>query len=163
MMGLPVAVFLHNRFSGSPLSFLLFFPRSRHPPSPPLRRRLLFSPGPGPWQGPYTQEAPRLLRKAAYISLRGTPRARVQLAGGCILITFMSSDIPARFIAPAPADSAKTSGTNQPTKQPPSYRVPPFLWARFIPRSSRSAPSSFFSSSGSPLVSWPRTINHPTI
>lgn len=31
MMGLPVAVFLHNRFSGSPLSFLFFFPRRPRP------------------------------------------------------------------------------------------------------------------------------------
>lgn len=56
-----------------------------------------------------------------------TPHAlcSVQLVGGCILITFMSSDIPARFIALTPADSAKLR--NQP---PPS----PFLFAcyRFL-------------------------------
>lgn len=167
MMGLPVAVFLHNRFSGSPLSFLLFFPRSRHPPPPPLRfgdgssSLLVLAPGKAPIRKKLLAFFGRL-PISPYVVLRPA-RARVQLAGGCILITFMSSDIPARFIAPAPADSAKTSGTNQPTNQPPSYRVPPFLWARSIPRSSRSAPSSFFSSSGSPLVSWPRTINHPTV
>lgn len=106
MVGLPVAVFLHNRFSGSSLSFLFFFPL--RPSSSSLRRRsLLTAAGPSRFS---PQEAPRLLRHCLYLptSERTRPRARVQLAGGCILITFMSSDIPARFIAPAPADSAKT-------------------------------------------------------
>lgn len=157
MMGLPVAVFLHNRFSGSPLSFLFFFLRA-------ARGRVLgvpwatFSPPAGPFatlsRSPQSKKRPLpsspLLPISPYVGSVHTPRARraraserVQLAGGCILITFMSSDIPARFIAPAPADSAKTR------RQPPSFRVPPFL--RSPPALARYA-SSFFSSSGSPLV-----------
>lgn len=103
MVGLPVAVFLHNRFSGSSLSFLFFF-FSLWPSSSPLRRRSFLAAAGSSRFSP--QEAPRLLRHCLY--LRTRLRARVQLAGGCILITFMSSDIPARFIAPTPADSAKT-------------------------------------------------------
>lgn len=155
-MGLPAAVFLHNRFSGSgPLSFLFFFsrggtavssspspgffsPSATFPLSRPRRRRIA---------SPARQEklaffsSPTSATAAAYISLTSLapgkrerashPRARcVQLAGGCILITFMSSDIPARFIAPAPADSTKT--WNQP---PPLSSFPfrlPFPRAVFL-------------------------------
>lgn len=130
MVGLPVAVFLHNRFSGSSLSFLFFFPL--RPSSSSLRRRsLLTAAGPSRFS---PQEAPRLLRHCLYLptSERTRPRARVQLAGGCILITFMSSDIPARFIAPAPADSAKTC---EPT--PP---LPPLTYLlSYVPWSSHFA------------------------
>lgn len=45
------------------------------------------------------------------------PCLRAHLVGGCILITFMSSDIPARFIALTPADSS-----DHPS--PPSSRLP---------------------------------------
>lgn len=158
MMGLPVAVFLHNRFSGSPLSFLFFFPRLARPSSPLLRRRSLLA---GPY-GSLSLFLPSFLLSlfarssspssalppiSPYVGNVHTPRARrararVQLAGGCILITFMSSDIPARFIAPAPADSAKTR------HQPPSFRVPPFL--RSPPRSSRA-----------PLLRFSRLRDHP--
>lgn len=50
----------------------------------------------------------RLRPVSPYVA-RYTPCHRaLSFAGGCILITFMSSDIPARFIAPTPMDSAKT-------------------------------------------------------
>lgn len=64
-----------------------------------------------------------------------TPRALcpAQLVGGCILITFMSSDIPARFIALTPADSAK------PRNQPPPS---PFLFATVFLLLSLLAPAS---------------------
>lgn len=99
MVGLPVAVFLHNRFFG----LLLFsLPRRSHQVRLPLS-----------WLAPAIYQERLSFFGSAYISLRHhgtyTPRAlcSAQLAGGCILITFMSSDIPARFIAPTPADSAK--------------------------------------------------------
>lgn len=80
MVGLPVAVFLHNRFSGSPLSFLFFFPL--RPSSSPLRRRsLLSTAGPSRFS---PQEAPRLLRHCLYLPTSVTytpPRARSARGG----------------------------------------------------------------------------------
>lgn len=79
MVGLPVAVFLHNRFSGLPLSFL-FFPL--RPSSSPLRRRsLLAAAGPSRFS---PQEAPRLLRYCLYLPTSVTytpPRARSTRGG----------------------------------------------------------------------------------
>lgn len=80
MVGLPVAVFLHNRFSGSPLSFLFFFPLL--PSSLPLRRcSLLAAAGPSRFS---LQEAPRLLRHCLYLPTSVTytpPRARSARGG----------------------------------------------------------------------------------
>lgn len=80
MMGLPVAVFLHNRFSGSPLSFLFFLPL--RPSSSPLRRRSLpAAAGPSRFS---PQEAPRLLRHCLYLPTSVTytpPRARSARGG----------------------------------------------------------------------------------
>jgi len=77
---LPVAVFLHNRFSGSSLSFLFFFPF--RPSSLPLRRRsLLAAAGPSRFS---PQEAPRLLRHCLYLPTSVTytpPRARSARGG----------------------------------------------------------------------------------
>lgn len=80
MMGLPVAVFLHNRFSGSPLSFLFFF--ALRPSSLPLRRcSLLAAAGPSRFS---PREAPRLLRHCLYLPTSVTytpPRARSARGG----------------------------------------------------------------------------------
>lgn len=82
MVGLPVAVFLHNRFSGSPLSFLFFFFFPLRPSSSPLRRRsLLSTAGPSRFS---PQEAPRLLRHCLYLPTSVTytpPRARSARGG----------------------------------------------------------------------------------
>lgn len=99
-----------------------------------FRRR--FSPWYG-WLAPAGLTA-RSFFGTAYISrnVHAPARERVQLAGGCILITFMSSDIPARFIAPAPADSAKAWNQRVP--------VPPLACLlSYAPWSSRSASSVF--------------------
>lgn len=128
MVGLPVAVFLHNRFSGLPHSFSFFlFSSSSHSGYPPrLQRSSLFWTGWPPQVSP--REAPSASsRHCLYLPAPVTytpPAHAVQLAGGCILITFMSSDIPARFITPAPADSAKTR--NRP-HLPPFFSRAPFL------------------------------------
>lgn len=81
MMGLPVAVFLHNRFSGSPLSFLFFL--LLRPSSSPLRRRSLpAAAGPSRFS---PQEAPRLLRHCLYLPTSSVtytpPRARSARGG----------------------------------------------------------------------------------
>lgn len=131
MVGLPKAVFLHNRFSRS---FLL---SSLPAPLPPIlqdpevtatkckeegntRLATVAPPSPCNHQPPATRNSiihilfflfffnVRLRPVSPYVG-RYTPCHRaLSFAGGCILITFMSSDIPARFIAPAPMDSAKT-------------------------------------------------------
>lgn len=156
MVGLPVAVFLHNRFSGLLFSFSFFSLASDFwiPSSSPLWRSSLF------WTG-WLASAGLAARSSfgffpalpisPYVGNVHAPAHAVQLAGGCILITFMSSDIPARFIAPAPADSAKTWNQLPPPFSPilPSSRVPPFLCFPCPPL------PSFFSSLGSPFVSWP--------
>lgn len=80
MVGLPVAVFLHNRFSGSPLSFLFFF--LLRPSSSPLQRCSLLAAA-GPSRFP-PQEAPRLLRHCLYLPTSVTytpPRARSARGG----------------------------------------------------------------------------------
>lgn len=148
-----MAVFLHNRFSGLPHSFSFFlFSSSSHSGHhlPRLQRSSLFWTGWPPKVSP--REAPSASsRHCLYLPAPVTytpPAHAIQLAGGCILITFMSSDIPARFITPAPADSAKTR--NRPhLASRRSSRVPPFLCFPCAPL------PSFFSSSGSPFVSWP--------
>lgn len=79
-MGLPVAVFLHNRFSGSPLSFLFFF--SLRPSSSSLRRRSLLAAAGSSRFSP--QAAPRLLRYCLYLPTSVTytpPRARSARGG----------------------------------------------------------------------------------
>lgn len=131
MVGLPVAVFLHNRFFG----LLLFsLPRRSHQVRLPLS-----------WLAPAIYQERLSFFGSAYISLRHhgtyTPRAlcSAQLAGGCILITFMSSDIPARFIAPTPADSAKpleptTTLSSALLLLPPSLFFGPTFFSR-VPRS----------------------------
>lgn len=132
MVGLPQAVFLHNRFSRSfllsflptPLPLILQDPEvaatkckkegNAHlatgaPPTP------CYHPPPAPVTASstfcfffYSSFNVRLRPVSPYVG-RYTPCHRAfSFAGGCILITFMSSDIPARFIAPAPMDSAKT-------------------------------------------------------
>lgn len=129
-MGLPVAVFLHNRFFGLLLFSLL---RRSHQVRLPLSRHHRFTGSSfpssalpiSPYDGTYT---PCALCSA-------------QLAGGCILITFMSSDIPARFIAPTPADSAKS--WNQPPPPSPSFSghrsISLFLKSSFLYRVLRSS------------------------
>lgn len=127
MMGLPVAVFLHNRFSRSPLPFLFFSPL--WPSSSPLRRRLP-SRGCGWPQQVLTARsstaASSALPISPYVGNVHAPARAFSSRGGCILITFMSSDIPARFIAPAPADSAKTCEPTLSSIHSP-YMLPFFL------------------------------------
>lgn len=110
------------------LSFL-FFISLRMPSFSPLQRSSLFWTG---WLAPAGLAArssfgffPTLPISPCAGNVHA-PAHAVQLAGGCILITFMSSDIPARFITPAPADSAKAR--NQPhLAPPPSSSRAPFL------------------------------------
>lgn len=131
MVGLPVAVFLHNRFSGFRFSFLSsspfpndrWWPRSApRPPTSSLPCLYLPDRFHPPLPLPYT-----LL-----------PALGAHLVGGCILITFMSSDIPARFIALTPADSSDhpplpTHLSNHPPPSPSFLSflyslLPSFLW-----------------------------------
>lgn len=65
----------------------------------------------------------------AYISrnvgnVHAPARERVQLAGGCILITFMSSDIPSQIYCPGTRGFCEDL---EPERLCPSPRVPPFL------------------------------------
>lgn len=130
MVGLPVAVFLHNRFSGLHLSFSFFlFSSSSHSGyHPPRSFGDLLSSGlaglaPAGLDARSSFGFFPALPISPYVGNVHTPAYAVQLAGGCILITFMSSDIPARFIAPAPADSAKTWNQPHPTSFSPSPTI----------------------------------------
>lgn len=112
MVGLPVAVFLHNRFSAS-----LFSP----PRLLANHDRLVAVVAARPRST--TPQRLSFFAFCLYLPNRCYPRThppclRAHLVGGCILITFMSSDIPARFIALTPADSS-----DHPS--PPSNRLSP--------------------------------------
>lgn len=128
MVGLPVAVFLHNRFSGFRFSFLSsspfpndrWWPRSApRPPTSSLPCLYLPDRFHPPLPLPYT-----LL-----------PALGAHLVGGCILITFMSSDIPARFIALTPADSSDHPPLPTHLSNHPSLPLSlfPLLLASFLP------------------------------
>lgn len=122
MVGLPVAVFLHNRFSGSPLSFLFFFPL--RPSSSPLRRRsLLSTAGPSRFS---PQEAPRLLRHCLYLPTSVTytpPRAR-SARGGLYLNNIHELRYTRQIYCPGTRGFYEDLRTD-PTA--PSLCVPPFL------------------------------------
>lgn len=112
------------------LSLFLFSSFSHPEDTILLRRSSLFWTG---WLAPVASRRERssfgffpALPISPYVANVHAPARAVQLAGGCILITFMSSDIPARFIAPAPADSAKT--WNRPSPLHPCFSsLPPFF------------------------------------
>lgn len=135
MVGLPVAVFLHNRFSAS-----LFSP----PRLLANHDRLVAVVAARPRST--TPQRLSFFAFCLYLPNRCYPRThppclRAHLVGGCILITFMSSDIPARFIALTPADSS-----DHPS--PPSNRLSPplsfFLLLHVFPFSaSKSKPFLF--------------------
>lgn len=145
MVGLPVAVFLHNRFSGSPLSFLFFFPL--RPSSSPLRRRsLLSTAGPSRFS---PQEAPRLLRHCLYLPTSVTytpPRAR-SARGGLYLNNIHELRYTRQIYCPGTRGFYEDLRTDP--SAPPSLCVPPFLRSSVL----RVPLPSFFSSSRSPSVS----------
>lgn len=154
MVGLPVAVFLHNRFSGSPLSFLFFFPL--RPSSSPLRRRsLLSTAGPSRFS---PQEAPRRFFGTAYISLRRVtytpPRAR-SARGGLYLNNIHELRYTRQIYCPG------TRGFYEDLRADPSAPFP--LRATFLTLLGppRFPLPSFFSSSRSPSVSWPPRFYPP--
>lgn len=124
MMGLPVAVFLHNRFSGLPLSFLFFF-RLR-PSSSPLRRRsLLTAAGPSRFS---PQEAPRLLRHCLYLPTSVTytpPRAR-SARGGLYLNNIHELRYTRQIYCPGTRGFCEDLRRNDPSTTP-SPCMPPFL------------------------------------
>lgn len=144
MVGLPVAVFLHNRFSGSPLSFLFFFFFPLRPSSSPLRRRsLLSTAGPSRFS---PQEAPRLLRHCLYLPTSVTytpPRAR-SARGGLYLNNIHELRYTRQIYCPG------TRGFYEDLRADPSAPFP--LRATFLTLHGppRSASFSFFSSSRSP-------------
>lgn len=141
MVGLPVAVFLHNRFSGSPLSFLFFFPL--RPSSSPLRRRSLLAAA-GLSRFP-PQEAPRLLRHCLYLPTSVTctpPRAR-SARGGLYLNNIHELRYTRQIYCPG------TRGFCEDLRTHPSPCMPPFL--AFL--GPRTPLPSFFSSLRSPSVS----------
>lgn len=119
MVGLPVAVFLHNRFSGSSLSFLFFFPLRLS--SLPLRwRSLLAAAGPSRFS---PQEAPRLLRHCLYLPTSVTytpPRAR-SARGGLYLNNIHELRYTRQIYCPG------TRGFCEDLRTDPSPCVPPFL------------------------------------
>lgn len=119
MVGLPVAVFLHNRFSGSSLSFLFFFPLRLS--SSPLRwRSLLAAAGPSRFS---PQEAPRLLRHCLYLPTSVTytpPRAR-SARGGLYLNNIHELRYTRQIYCPG------TRGFCEDLQTDPSPCVPPFL------------------------------------
>lgn len=152
MVGLPVAVFLHNRFSGSPLSFLFFFPL--RPSSSPLRRRsLLSTAGPSRFS---PQEAPRLLRHCLYLPTSVTytpPRAR-SARGGLYLNNIHELRYTRQIYCPGTRGFYEDLRTDP---SAPSLCVPPFLRSSAL----RVPLPSFFSSSRSPSVSWPPRFYPP--
>lgn len=92
MVGLPVAVFLHNRFSGSPRLLSLLPPAGGCPPRPFGGRVLSF--GSAGWLAGWLAPAAGLTARSffgtAYISrnvgnVHAPARERVQLAGGLYL------------------------------------------------------------------------------
>lgn len=153
MVGLPVAVFLHNRFSGSPLSFLFFFFPLR-PSSSPLRRRsLLSTAGPSRFS---PQEAPRLLRHCLYLPTSVTytpPRAR-SARGGLYLNNIHELRYTRQIYCPGTRGFYEDLRTDP---SAPSLCVPPFLRSSVL----RVPLPSFFSSSRSPSVSWPPRFYPP--
>lgn len=123
MMGLPVAVFLHNRFSGSPLSFLFFF--ALRPSSSPLRRRsLLAAAGPSRFS---PREAPRFLRHCLYLPTSVTytpPRAR-SARGGLYLNNIHELRYTRQIYCPGTRGFCEDLRTDDPSV--PSSCVPSFL------------------------------------
>lgn len=147
MVGLPVAVFLHNRFSGSPLSFLFFFFFPLRPSSSPLRRRsLLSTAGPSRFS---PQEAPRLLRHCLYLPTSVTytpPRAR-SARGGLYLNNIHELRYTRQIYCPGTRGFYEDLRADAP---PPL----PFACHLFLRSSVLRVPlPSFFSSSRSPSVS----------
>lgn len=143
MVGLPVAVFLHNRFSGSSLSFLFFFPL--RPSSSPLRRRSLLAAAAGPSRFS-PQEAPRLLRYCLYLPTSVTytpPRAR-SARGGLYLNNIHELRYTRQIYCPGTRGFCEDLRTS----------LPP-LHATFLTfLGPRTSLPSFFSSLRSPSVSW---------
>lgn len=126
MAGLPVAVFLHNRFSGSPLSLFSSSCRLR-PSSSPLRRRsLLAAAGPSRFS---PQEAPRLLRHCLYLPTSVTytpPRAR-SARGGLYLNNIHELRYTRQIYCPGTRGFCEDLRTDLPSS---SLCVPPF--SRFL-------------------------------
>lgn len=134
MVGLPVAVFLHNRFSGSPLSFLFFFPL--RPSSLPLRRRsLLAAAGPSRFS---PQEAPRFLRHCLYLPTSVTytpPRAR-SARGGLYLNNIHELRYTRQIYCPGTRGFCEDQRTDPSTRSPfrASFLTPLALcFLRFSP------------------------------
>lgn len=144
MVGLPVAVFLHNRFSGSPLSFLFFF-FSLWPSSSPLRRRSFLA------AAGSSRFSPKKLLGffgTAYISLRPTtytpPRAR-SARGGLYLNNIHELRYTRQIYC------SDTRGFCEDLRTDPFVSSPwvfPFLRSLVL----HTPLPSFFSSSGSPRV-----------
>lgn len=119
MVGLPVAVFLHNRFSGSSLSFLFFFP-IRLSSSPLRRRSLLAEAGPSRFS---PQEAPRLLRHCLYLptSVAYTPPRARSARGGLYLNNIHELRYTRQIYCPG------TRGFCEDLRTDPTPCAPPFL------------------------------------
>lgn len=137
MVGLPVAVFLHNRFSGSPLSFLFFFPL--RPSSSPLRRRSLLAAAAGPSRFS-PQEAPRLLRHCLYLptSVTYTPPCARSARGGLYLNNIHELRYTRQIYCPGTRGFCEDLRT--------SLSLPPSLARHlsYVPRSSHFASFVFF-------------------
>lgn len=135
MAGLPVAVFLHNRFSGSSLSLFSSSCRLR-PSSSPLRRRsLLAAAGPSRFS---PQEAPRLLRHCLYLPTSVTytpPRAR-SARGGLYLNNIHELRYTRQIYCPRHPRILR-----RPANRPPPLLLP--LRSSFLALLGPRAPASF--------------------
>lgn len=130
MVGLPVAVFLHNRFSGSSLSFLFFFPL----PTVFFVPSATFSPDCGWPQQVLTARsstASSALPISPYVGTYTPPRAR-SARGGLYLNNIHELRYTRQIYCPSTRGFCEDLRTDPST---PSPCVPPF----FVPWSSHFA------------------------